>query len=69
MDKEKALLGLLLCVIGAVVLLPAGIQGAVFLLGIGLSFVAVSLGEDAVEDLFNTFKEIFESIFESIFNR
>ena len=65
MDEKSglALLGFFLCAIGAVALLQADIQGAVFLLGIGLGCVAVSLGKDAVEDLFNTFKEIFESIF------
>lgn len=64
--EEKSglwLLGLVLCVFGTIALFQGNVVAFLFLDGLGLSFVAVGLGKEAVEDLFDMFKDIFESVF------
>jgi hypothetical protein len=61
-EKETmSFVGLLLCVFGTVALIQLNIEGAVFLLGVGLAFVAVARG--FVKELFDVFIDIFKSIF------
>jgi len=53
----------MLFVIGLVALEQGSFDAAIFLMGIGLVFMAVGLGRDYVEDLYEFFKSIFEGIF------
>jgi len=61
-DKNLCLVGGILFVLGLVALTQGSFDGAIFLMGVGLVFMAVGLGRDYVEDLYEYFKSIFEDI-------
>lgn len=64
--EERAvifLIGAILCSIGTLALVSANIQVTVISMGLGLSLIALALGKDAMEKLFDMFSDIFRSIF------
>lgn len=62
-DKNLCIIGGILFVTGLVALQQGSFDAAIFLMGIGLVFMAVGLGRDYVEDLYESFKSVFEGIF------
>jgi hypothetical protein len=64
-NKESFTLGGILFVIG---LISGNLQAAVLTMGMGLVFMAVGLGKDACEELYEFFRSIFETLLEP-FNR
>ena len=67
MNRELCLTGGLLFVLGLVALTQMSAESAVLLAGLGLVFLAVGLGEEAVKELFESFLSIFEEIIDKIF--
>lgn len=66
MEKETCLAGVACFAIGLVVFMQANFEESVFMMVLGLGFIAVGLGKEYVEELFETFKSIFEEIWNVI---
>jgi hypothetical protein len=64
-NESSFILGAILCVLGTVALFEGNAIWTIFLMGLGLSFMALALGKDAMEKLFDLFADIFRSIFKS----
>ena len=59
MDRDLFITGGILFVIG---LVAGNLQATVFMMGLGLVFMAGGLGKDICEDLYDFFKSIFEDL-------
>lgn len=66
MDKETFALGGILFVIGLVAFTELKIQETVFLMGLGLVFMAVGLGVKACEELFESFLSFFNDLLDAL---
>jgi len=62
MDRDTFLAGVFLFVIGLVALYQRSFEATILMMGLGLGFMAVALGKDFCEDLYESFKSIFEDI-------
>ena len=62
MDKGMFLIGGILCVLGLVSLCAMELEATVLLNGLGLVFMAIGLGVDACQELFESFLSFFEDI-------
>lgn len=66
MDKEKFALGGILFVLGLVTLTEGSFQATLFLTGLGVVFMAVGLGKEACQDVFEIFKSFFEELLDAL---
>ena len=62
MDKETCLVGVACFAIGLVAFIEGNFGASVFMMVLGLGFIAVGLGKEYVKELFETFKAIFEGM-------
>ena len=65
MDKNLCITGVIFFAIGMLAFLQGNLQTAFFMMVMGLGFMAVGLGKDAFEELYETFKSMFEALGET----
>jgi len=66
LDKEKFALGGILFVLGLVAFAEWKFQATLFLTGLGVVFMAVGLGKEACQYVFESFLSFFEDLLDTL---